>query len=128
MAENIVESFTEYLECLTDDYQPHIIYRGEFIARYLYSSIEETNNWIVWENKDAKEARHPYRFRCHNGLVNQSHHLLRHAPQIQKSRLHARKREIGHSIYMWHKAHQRTSYRSGFEQHRFSKGIGTLWV
>lgn len=29
MAENIVESFTEYLECLTDDYQHHIIYRGE---------------------------------------------------------------------------------------------------
>ena len=50
MAENIVESFTEYLECLTDEYQPHIIYRGEFIARYQYSSIEETNNWIVWES------------------------------------------------------------------------------
>ena len=82
MAENIVESFTEYLESLTDDYQPHIIYRGEFIARYLYSSIEETNNWIVWESKDAKEARYPYRFRCHNGLVHQSHHLLRHAPQV----------------------------------------------
>ena len=50
MAENIVESFTEYLDCLTDEYQPHIIYRGEFIARYLHSSIEETNNWTVWES------------------------------------------------------------------------------
>lgn len=33
MAENIVESFTEYLECLTDDYQPHIIYREEIYSK-----------------------------------------------------------------------------------------------
>ena len=48
-----------------------------------------------------QEARHPYRSRRYNGLANQSHHLLRHAPQIQKSRLYARKREVGHSIYIY---------------------------
>ena len=42
MAENIVESFTEYLDCLKDEYQPHLLYRGEFLARHLYSTIEET--------------------------------------------------------------------------------------
>ena len=55
MAENIVESFTEYLDCLKDEYQPHLLYRGEFLARHLYSTIEETNNWIVWENKGGIE-------------------------------------------------------------------------
>lgn len=55
MAENIVESFTEYWDCLKDEYQPHLLYRGEFLARHLYSTIEETNNWIVWENKGGIE-------------------------------------------------------------------------
>lgn len=56
MAENIIESFVDYLDSLTDEFQPHIIYRGEFLAKRLYPSIkEETDNWIVWENKDSIE-------------------------------------------------------------------------
>lgn len=53
---NIVDSYRDYSDRLNDIFQPQLIYRGDFLARHLYSSIkEETNTWILWENDDSIE-------------------------------------------------------------------------
>ncbi len=53
---NIVDSYRDYSDLLNDVFQPQLIYRGDFLARHLHSSIkEEINTWILWENNDSIE-------------------------------------------------------------------------
>lgn len=52
----ILDSYLDYKELLTDEYQPNLVYRGEDVIKSFLASLQDKMSaWIIWDNEKGLE-------------------------------------------------------------------------